>query len=253
MKYFIIPPMEPSHIFFTFAAVADGLFLLAQELKQADLDMLDAISQLPVPKMLDNGVYEKQQLDFENVLELAECVRADYVILPDDPWGSPDHSLRRQLEAYDDYRHEIFQFIGVPHGHNFVQYWDQCNALARRVGFLGMSIITVWKRRGGMRRTRPYWVHLVAKAFPDVKMHLLGLDQPAELFCVKHIENVVSFDTTLPLTYAYRDRVLPFFCMERVERMPVKWSKRLTHSRLALALHNINKLREWARSGSDTY
>jgi len=247
MKYFIIPPMNH---FFDFATAADGLFLLANELHRASDDFLESISYLPVEKMLDNGVYEREQLHFDLVLELADRVNADYVILPDDPW-SPEESMHRQYEAYEEHKREHFQFIAVPHGRTRAQYWQQCLVLGNLTGYLGLSVITVWKKRGGMHHLRPLFAHAITRAMPDVRLHLLGLDEPAELFCLRGT-NVASFDTTLPLTHAYHDSIISLLHYKRLKRMPMYWHKALTPERRALALFNIKRLREWAH-GSDTY
>ncbi len=197
-------------------------------------------------KWMDNGAFELgKSISTAELLDLADTIGVDEIVAPDRP-RVPDDSFEMTQTFFEELVDlgvvGKYKIHVVPHGgdlYEYSEYFKKCLQLGPDV--VGFSILDLWKWKP---LWRPYVIHSLYNSDlmrASVQYHLLGLDDPLELYLYGGIP-IRSVDCSLPISMAYCD--LPLSGADHV-RMPK--DGRLSNSKYGLACENINVLLETAR------
>jgi hypothetical protein len=183
-----------------YTTLGDCHFVLAQRvLKDENYEKFYASSHKF--KLMDNGIYENIRLRDDEIIDAGKQARIDELVAPDIP-GDPKTTFKMTKDFLSIVPKE-WQVMAVPHGKSVQEYCDSFMKLSAldEVHSLGISILDLWKFTGSYR-LRPMVIHYLYQQLDIVKdIHLLGLDEPLELFCYRHLA-IRSVDTSLPFSLA---------------------------------------------------
>jgi len=178
--------------------------------------------------VLDAGGYEREDINYENFLSDAEDLRVEELQVPD---FSLDTflTLRRAdeffefLTKHDPKVIEEYRIQLVPQGRKMSEYKDCLWNLVRMLKLFCSQnmvklnvedvVVGVSKNSGSIApfevtktyRTyvnRPLVVELIHKAMPKNTIHLLGMQDPIELFAYRGKPYVRGMDTATPISHA---------------------------------------------------
>ena len=184
--------------------------------------------------LLDNGVAEGIQLPFNTVLDMAQLIHADEIIMPDvqgDMWMT--------LQKFVEHRHQVplRQRMAVPHGTSWFE-WTECLIKLCDMGCRSIGVAKMYESFPGGRlealniidQHMVNWTH---------DIHLLGCyNRP-----YKEIREVAlkypwvrSVDTAAPIAYAQQG-----CSIDADAHCSINWYVDCPGN---LVLHNINLLLE---------
>lgn len=149
--------------------------------------------------ILDNGAFEKgESIATGDFLKVIDELQPGVVVIPD---VRQNHTAthKKVISFFDDLPRKYkkkHKFMGVVQGTSYKQ-WDH---LLRQYQKLGVDLIGI--PYGTLDRIS------FIRQYPKVKFHVLGLQYFPELFSLNLLENVVSFDTSLPTKYAAKCQLL---------------------------------------------
>jgi len=236
----------------------DILFLLAQEVLVSD-EYRNFFAKQKKYKILDNGAFElREPLLFEDILEAADLVDADEIVLPDYPLKP-----KKTVSAVKDFfsvcsndEKNSYNFCAVPHGKTlkaFLKcYAELLTEYPHLITCIGWTIIDLHKYNFRLRPFAFFTVyHLYFSGlapwcnFFKTEHHLLGLDEPQELLIYRP-DLVRSVDTSLPVSLAFARKKLRFDT-QTVNTKRVPLDATLSRATIRLASKNITKLQEAIR------
>ena len=137
-------------------------------------------------KILDNGLFEGEQVPTEELLEKAALVNADVVVAPDILFNCD-----ATLEEFDKFKEAVkvsgkdYKIFAVPQGET-MNDWLRCyvELVQRGANYIGLSILAVPKAFGPLTGTDDVSMNRIVcmnfledynLVFPDVRYHCLGL------------------------------------------------------------------------------
>ena len=247
MKLCIIPPLN----YLELANLGDADFILAQRVLKYE-NYAEFYRKSKRWKIMDNGAYEQEALSMSELLEAGRRVEADVIVLPDEPYF-PDQSYWLTYYALDELEEEDrreFMWMVVPHGRTvdeYLYYARKFLHLLPKWQIMGLSILDLYKWN---TRLRPFVIPAILELQREYNfgIHLLGLDEPLELYLYAQFQftgHIDSVDTSLPITWAYYDKSLHVLDDE-VNWSRVPFNATLTDTQYQLAIHNIKVLKNLA-------
>jgi hypothetical protein len=166
-------------------------------------------------KMLDNGAYEGGAIHFEDLIVLAESLRVDEVVIPD---VIKNAALTLQnIHKYIKEVPDLFKVAVVPQGRTINEFLE-CFSEVSKMTNIDTICFPKW-----LGKFRPAVIHyLQTQKMLSYKFdyHLMGLDDPTELFCYKGMD-IRSVDTSMPFTYAYHYKRIKLFETLELQRIPM--------------------------------
>jgi len=192
MKFLVIPPIPNVS---DLARVADGLFLVP--LHESVRDEIRRIQKI---KMLDNGAYEGEPVDDETLIKLSYELDVDIVIVPD-VLRAKKKTLKR-IHKFLEISPTTFEYMLVPQGRSPIEFFECLKEILKfEPDYIGFPI---WLEK--RFKCRVEIIHYSLQKLPqlrDIKIHLLGLDNPYEVRAYANCPPVVSVDSSLPCTLAH--------------------------------------------------
>ena len=247
MNLCVIPPLN----YLELANLGDADFILAQHVLEYE-DYAKFYKESKRWKIMDNGAFEQDTLSMPELLEAGRRVKADVIVLPDIP-GDPDKSYWLSLYSLDELPEidrKEFMWMVVPHGRTVDEYLYYARKWLHELDrwqVMGLSILDLYK---WSTRLRPFVVPKILELQRQYNfgIHLLGLDEPLELYLYSKYRftgHLDSVDTSLPITWAYYDDDLQVL-YEKVDLPRVPFDVTLTDEQYQLAIQNIKTLKSLA-------
>ena len=205
---------------------SDFLFVLAQYLKydlyrQFVLEWrpatMNAITHPgePLSIMLDNGAYENELQNAEQMIEVCELVKPDIVVAPD-RFRIMDDTIEITNAFLDEYRGDA-ELMVVPQGRDDNEWLTCYYHLLSELSFDWVGIPR-WLEDTPLRRSGVYYKIRTSLINRGLKVHLLGLPNPEELKNYRgELDIVKSVDSSWPFTYAKQKRLGKFSAQDRVD------------------------------------
>jgi len=236
MKVCLIPPDCMLH------KKMDMDFILAHRVMQSRRYRTH-YSQQNTFKILDNGIYEGEMMDVEDVLDMAGEMLVDEVILPD--WIMK----RTHKQYYVDLIASLPKHLGymvVPQGRDPAEWKDAYLDLCDLEGISSIGI-PIWLNKE-FGNARPQVMHYMFRR-GELNMvrdhHLLGLDSYWEL--IMYPPGLIrSVDTSMPFSMAYSNEYSTRF-YDPPEHHRVPTGCRLDELNLRILNDEIATLREISR------
>jgi len=169
-------------------------------------------------KILDNGVYEGEMMDMEDIVEMAGEMLADEVILPDYIMKRMDPIFYKDLIPSLP---EHFNYMVVPQGRDPLEWRHSYKELVRIDGVSSIGI-PIWLYKEYNARSTVV-LHMYRKGELDMSKqhHLLGLDSYWEL--INYPPGLIrSVDTSMPFSMSYSHIESPMYAdPDEHQRVPV--------------------------------
>jgi hypothetical protein len=166
-------------------------------------------------KMLDNGAYEGGAINFYELIKIAEKLNVDEVVIPD-----VIRDAKRTMWNVYKYAKEVpdrFSIAAVPQGKTISEFLE-CFYEMSKLPNLCTICFPKW-----LGKSRPAVIHYLQannRLSYMFDYHLMGLDDPTELFCYKGMD-IRSVDTSMPFTYAYHYKKIRLFEQLELSRVPM--------------------------------
>lgn len=165
--------------------------------------------------LLDNGAFEGDQVSIDKLVQLAEYIQADELILIDTP-KDYKKNLRTHQESYDAVQ-SLYGFAGqtkiqlmaVPHGETEKELLESAEKLVKmNIDTLGVS--KIWLEQfGPIARSR--FVSNITEIIGNLNLHILGSGQSpweAHYIAAEHPEIVRGTDSCIPYLFAANGEVM---------------------------------------------
>ena len=212
-------------------------------------------------KILDSGVVELgEPYAADELFRVAERIGANEVALPDYLYDA-DRTIQRAVSFNNEHglRGLGFDLMGIVQG-NTVDDWLRCFEILSVLPFISVLGISVYSSRVFKSYTRLddclhnrlkcVEVLLSRKMIPDGKcIHLLGLEDPAELIYQKEHSFIRSCDTTRPIMYGLNKIVYTddgYIPADYYSGPRMNYYMEIDHGCHEFILENINKLKAFA-------
>jgi hypothetical protein len=239
MKLCIIPPVGNLSLSYH----GDAFFTLADLALQNDRYTMFFRNLKDQLVIMDNGAYELgHPLLHDDLLQAGREMKVNEIVLPDIPLKQAETVQATYLfwQSLSDDEKKEFKWMFVPQGTNpfeMKQTYDKIIGLDIHPNTVGMSILwdksTLFKRRDAWRGFA---------AIDGLDIHLLGLDDPAELLCYN--KRIRSVDCSLPISLAVNGQDIEF-CNQPHPR--VSLNTQLSLANQIRSERNIFALRALAR------
>jgi len=165
-------------------------------------------------KMLDNGAYETEALDDDELINLAHYVDADEVVAPDIMFKGKESYER--TKTFVETQSTNRRICVVPQGKDpkeFIQYYIKLAKLE-----VDTIAFPIWLEKKFRARTRTYYrLRELGRIDESKSHHLIGLDDFTELTRYGK-GDFRSVDTSLPFTMAHHRVEKPFKEMSRIPK-----------------------------------
>ena len=193
-------------------------------------------------KILDNGAYERDRMDMYDILDMANEMSADEVILPD--------IIMQRLPRlfYQDLIPSLpknYNYMVVPQGNDPLEYREAYNELKDLDGIHSLGIPIWLDKEFGSRLS--VTMHMFRKGELNLALdhHLLGLDNYWELMCYPP-GLIRSVDTSMPFSMAYsKESSTMYYDPPEHQRVPDDAS--IMDMDLGILNNEISMLREITR------
>ena len=212
MKIALIPPLE------NLEYVKKGKLAMAlTQFVLSDPDYAKFYRKLSMYKILDNGAYEDSLCNLDQVLEAAELIKADEVILPDIVLDCDKtiESTEAALEVIKKKRLKSkYHWMAVPQGKNREEWWRCFKYFNRHsgidtIGFSKLSCPVAFENTiTNARLEITSQIDNEGIASGKKEYHLLGGSYQVlnEVMC--HPSWIRSIDTSAPFEYAKNGKLL---------------------------------------------
>jgi len=250
MQLAVIAPV--SHIWLS--NLGDIGFLLVHRILNHP-EVVEFWRKYPGFKLLDNSVFELEKpCPVDEIMEAARLVEATEIVLPDFPGDEVEtfRASKEFMECLSVSERLKYKFMYVLQG-TTPKELDLAieHAKELQVNTVGFSILTFWKFQGLFHKRRPEVVHYCVPRLPGMSYHLLGLDDPFELYAYKGLR-IRSVDTSLPCSMAKMDfelngnSALSYFPPKHKRINEIK--ETFTPYQLALIRRSVKWLKQICRS-----
>jgi len=188
MKAFHVLPLNYIHL------VEDNLFILPQFLTEETY--VEFARNFKGFKMLDNGAHEGRTASIDELLDIAEELKVNRLVIPDERFDEAKtlHMAEEFMDVLSFEERKKYELVAVPQGETFTQFIHCYKELVS----MDPDIIGICKDFGRLEDfnliecIRPW---LIQHFFNEKPVHLLGTCTLRELSRYKHIPNVLSVDT----------------------------------------------------------
>jgi hypothetical protein len=213
--------------------------------------------------ILDNGIFEGEQLPISKLLKIRQDTHADVMVLPD-VHGDAGETLKRSVDAcrkiFDDPFSHGFSVMFVPQGvpardwfvclDIFLSYWTEEPRPVELV--LGLAEACPHQVSAGMQsQLYPRIKVLPALLEYDYPVHLLGMPSVENFvrYELEYVNGVASVDTSIAYTLGMFGLPLRVDS-PKMQIFPIsQWNTLPTDSQLMLIELNRNILDRWAATG----
>lgn len=186
--------------------------------------------------ILDNGAFETgESISTDDLFRVAGELTPNIIVIPD-----ARNSYEKTVDKFAEFFHRIPYesprgiFMGVLQGRSLDDYEDLLDKYKKN----NISLIGI-----------PYGVIdriTFIKNHPEVFFHVLGLPYFPEVLSLKHLPNIKSLDTSLPVKVAFNNQYLSNFdCLTAEIRPDV-----LTEAQVDILKTNINCIKNVCKFSS---
>ena len=189
----------------------DYLNYYKDQLRSSILNCRDLWAPKSEEEVKDSNITSKKELlpkvgtitgsvSFEVLDKVVEQVEPDWILSPD-VFRDHNATLSRYTNLKDKYGDKL---VGVVQADSDEEL-EECFAAYGEIVAIPYDIGSKWEDPIGLKIARRI---MAVQAFPDRKVHLLGLTSPLELLFYKDFPNVISFNTGLPIKLAFEGKPL---------------------------------------------
>jgi hypothetical protein len=196
--------------------------------------------------IMDNSLIELgRPLDASKVVEAAEMVNAQVVVLPD-VLGDSKETLRLIKKDIGKIPRHFIR-LGVVQGTTI----EECLKMTTEMVHLGVDAISVPRHLTKKLGSRIPLINGIDLMYPSLKMHLLGFsDDILDDMVAAHMPNVWGIDSAVPIWYGLAYKRIGFYPWYRIagKRPKDYWEQtELTFE----AIYNISQVHQWLVPNKD--